>query len=64
LTAASTAFDGRTYEIRHPELIALGRSSLLIGIPRPDNPKPFYDDYVVCLLHVMQAQPVDTAESS
>ncbi|MFH1920828.1 MAG: hypothetical protein ABIP48_13170 [Planctomycetota bacterium] len=60
-----TLTDGRTYDIRHPELVAMGRSSLIIGFPAPDDPEPVYDDYVVVsLLHVMQAQPVDSAESS
>ncbi len=62
-----TLTDGRTYDIRHPELVALGRSSLFIGFPRADDDdtEPVYDRYViVSLLHVMQAQPVDTPESS
>ena len=59
-----TLTDGRTYDIRHPELVAIGRSSLFIGFPRQDDPEPVYDDYlIVSLLHIMQAQPVDTAES-
>jgi len=54
-----TLTDGRTYDIRHPELVALGRSSLFIGFPRPDDAEPVYDHYViVSLLHVMQAEPV------
>jgi len=59
-----TLTDGRTYDIRHPELLAIGRSSLIIGLPE-DKEAPFYDDFVVVsLLHVMQAQPVTAAESS
>jgi hypothetical protein len=58
-----TLTDGRTYDVRHPELVALGRSSLVIGFPRPDDPLPAYDDYiVVSLLHVMQLQPIDGTE--
>ncbi len=60
-----TLTDGRAYEVRHPELVAVGRSSLFIGFPRPDDPEPVYDHYVVVsLLHVMQLQPVDGGESS
>ena len=60
-----TLTDGRTYDIRHPELVALGRSSLFIGFPARDDPEPVYDNYVVVsLLHVMQVQPVDAVESS
>jgi len=60
-----TLTDGSTYDIRHPELVALGRSSLVIGFAAQDEPEPVYDDYIaVSLLHIMQAQPVDTASSS
>ena len=60
-----TLTDGRTYDIRHPELVALGRSSLIIGFPHPDDPLPVYDNYiVVSLLHVMQMQPIDGEEPS
>ncbi len=60
-----TLTDGRTYDVRHPELVILGRSSVIIGFPEADDPEPVYDDFVVVsLLHVMQAQPVDGAESS
>ena len=59
-----TLTDGRTYDVRHPELLAIGRSSLIVGLPE-DKEEPFFDDYVVVsLLQVMQAQPVKTAESS
>ena len=60
-----TLTDGRTYDVRHPELVVLGRSSLIIGFPRPGDTAPVYDHYVVVsLLHVMQAEPVDSAGSS
>lgn len=60
-----TLTDGRTYDVRHPELVALGRSWLFIGFPSRDDPQPVYDDYViVSLLHAMQAQPVDAGEPS
>jgi len=60
-----TLTDGREYEIRHPELVALGRSSLFIGFPRPDDPLPVYDHYeVVSLSHVVHAQRVDSMECS
>jgi len=54
--------DGRTYEVHHPELAMIGRSTVAIGLPRPDDPEPVYDRLVtVSLLHVMQAEPVESS---
>ena len=30
-----TLTDGRNYEVRHPELVMVGRSSIVIGLPAP-----------------------------
>lgn len=59
-----TLTDGRTHNIRRPEPVALGRCSLVIGFPREEDAEPLCDGYVVVsLLDIMQAQPVDPAES-
>ena len=53
--------DRRMYDIRHPELVALRRSSLFIGFPRGDDPQPVYDGHaIVSLLYAVQAKPVNT----
>jgi hypothetical protein len=53
-----TLTDGRTYEIRHPELAMVGRSIVAIGVPRPNDPRPVFDRLVtVSLLHIMQIEP-------
>jgi hypothetical protein len=53
-----TLTDGRTYEIRHPELAMVGRSSVAIGVPAPNDPNPVYDRLVtISLLHIMQIEP-------
>jgi hypothetical protein len=50
------------YEIHHPELAMVGRSSVAIGVPRPSDPRPIYDRLVtVSLLHIMQIEPIETA---
>lgn len=52
-----TLTDGRTYEIRHPELAMVGRSAVAIGVPAPNDPQPVYDHLVtVSLLHIMQVE--------
>ena len=53
-----TLTDGRTYEVRHPEMAMVGRSAVAIGLSAPDDPSPIYDRLVtVSLLHIMQIQP-------
>ncbi|MGD0897774.1 MAG: hypothetical protein ABR915_08040 [Thermoguttaceae bacterium] len=60
-----TLTDGRTYEVRHPELAMAGRSTVAIGIPAPDEAEPVYDRLVtVSLLHVMQIEPLEMQKSS
>ena len=52
--------DGRSYEVRHPELAMVGRSTIAIGLPAPTEPMPVYDRLVtVSLLHVMQVEPCE-----
>lgn len=59
-----TLTDGRTYEIRHPELAMVGRSSVAIGLPCDDQSELVYDRLVtVSLLHIMQVEPVEHAAS-
>jgi hypothetical protein len=60
-----TLTDGRTYDVNHPELAMVGRSTVTVGIPVPDEQEPVYDRLVtVSLLHVMQIEPVDTPSGS
>jgi hypothetical protein len=51
--------EGKTYEIRHPELLFLGKRSAVIGLT--DNPADtLYDRYVtVALLHITRLEPLD-----
>ncbi|HEV3257041.1 MAG TPA: hypothetical protein VG013_09195 [Gemmataceae bacterium] len=45
--------NGRTYDVRHPELVAVGRTTMFIGKPAPDLPAPTYDGYdIVALLQI------------
>lgn len=59
-----TLTDGRSYEVRHPELAMVGRSTVAIGLPAPGDPDPVYDHLVtVSLLHVMQVEPMESASA-
>jgi hypothetical protein len=55
-----TLTDGRTFEIRHPEMAMVGRSSVAIGIPATEESQPVFDRLVtVSLLHIMQIEPCE-----
>ncbi len=60
-----TLTDGRTYEVRHPEMVMVGRSAVAIGLPAPNDPRPVYDRLVtVSLLHIMQVEPSEMQGTS
>jgi hypothetical protein len=60
-----TLTDGRTYEVRHPELAMVGRTTAIIGLTRPDEPEPVFDRQVtVSLLHIMQIEPIATVPTA
>ncbi len=60
-----TLTDGRTYEVRHPELAMVGRSIVAIGVPAANDPRPVFDRLVtVSLLHVMQIEPSEMQGTS
>lgn len=59
-----TLSNGQIYEVRHPELAMVGRSTVTIGLPSPGDPEPIYDRLVtVSLLHVLKIEPQELAES-
>lgn len=44
---------GRSYDVRHPELAMIGRSTVLVGTPAQDVPVPAFDNYsTVSILHI------------
>jgi hypothetical protein len=52
-----TLTDGRTYDARHPDLIMVGRSSMVLGTPAPEETEPVYDRAIpISLLHIMQIE--------
>ncbi|MEX2305996.1 MAG: hypothetical protein WD738_00275 [Pirellulales bacterium] len=57
-----TLTDGRTYDVRHPEMAMVGRSTVAIGLPANGQDETIYDRLVtVDLLHIMQTEHVDSA---
>jgi hypothetical protein len=57
--------DGRTFDIRYPELNLLGPSYLSIGIPAADEPELFADRVSTFgLTHITKVEPLPAAEST
>ena len=52
--------DGAVFEVRHPELAMVGRSTVLVGIHAPGTPDPVFDRFVNCsLMHITRTEPID-----
>lgn len=59
-----TLTDGRTYDVVHPELAMVGRTSVTIGFPRSGDIEPIYERAVdISLLHIMQVEAVQTSSA-
>ncbi len=53
---------GQTYEVRHPEMAWLTRTSILVGIDQTEEGVPA--EFKICsLLHVTAIEPLNAAES-
>jgi len=51
--------DGTVYEIRHAELVMVGRSKAMIFFPIGDEPHAVFERYIsVSLLHITRLDPV------
>jgi hypothetical protein len=54
---------GLTYEVRHPEMAWLTKTSILVGIDATDDGVPA--EFKICsLLHVTAVEPINTAATS
>ncbi len=53
---------GQTYEVRHPEMTMLTKTSILVGIDIADDGVPA--EFKICaLLHVTAAEPLSIAST-
>lgn len=51
--------NGDVYVVRHPELVIVGRTSMVIGQPAPDLPETIYSNFdIISLLHINTIKPV------
>lgn len=54
--------DGSTYEIRHPEMLIVGRTKALVFFPPAGMSLPAMDRYeAVSLLHITRLEPVENS---
>jgi hypothetical protein len=54
--------DGTTYDIRHPEMMVVGRSTALVFFPPAGMSLPALDRYdTIALLHITRLEPVESA---
>src|SRR5262245_47218375 len=57
-----TLTDGRTYEVRHPELAMVGRSMVAISLARRGDPDPDSDRLVtIPLVDVLRVEPSESS---
>lgn len=51
--------ENTTYDIRHPEHVAVGRSTITVNLPTPNLPIPLGERFVViALLHITKLEPL------
>jgi hypothetical protein len=55
---------GETYDIRHPDLIMVGRRSLIIGIPSPAAPTVYDRTIKVDNFHVVGIEELPAANGT
>ncbi len=53
--------EGQHFDIRHPDLILVGLSDVIIGFPSPDNPTVYDRVTRVALIHVVALEDLPVA---
>ncbi len=52
--------DGRSFEVRHPEMAMVGRSAVIIGLPDPKEEEPIYQRSFDCsIMRITSLEPID-----
>ncbi len=49
--------DGRVFEIRHPDLVVVGRTTLIVGIPEPGEDPYMERSETIALIHIVSIEP-------
>jgi hypothetical protein len=57
--------DGSAYEVHHPELAIVERSTVLVGIPGPQGPDGPVERTIFCaLVHITRAEKLNGAATT
>jgi hypothetical protein len=56
--------DGRTREIRHPEMAIVAESHVVIGIPREDESKVALTSTYCSIPHIVEVEPFEIEKSA
>jgi hypothetical protein len=57
--------DGKTYDIKHPELVITGERFLIVGEPRPGKNGAVAASYdTVILMHIVRLEPIPLSAAS
>jgi hypothetical protein len=57
--------DNSTLDVRHSELVLVGRRSAVVGIPPPEQGSPPYErSTTVSLLHIVRLEPMQAASGA
>ena len=54
--------DGAAYEIRHPEVVLIGRRTITLGLARSGEPHlPYERTETAALLHITRLEPIQSS---
>jgi hypothetical protein len=56
--------DGRSFEVRHPDLLWVGRRVAVLGIPESGPDRLLERHITLSLLHIVTIEPLDAAASA
>ncbi len=57
--------DGQQYEVRHPEMAIVSRSTVLVGLPGPQGLDEPVEKVVTCaLVHITRMEVLDGASAA
>jgi hypothetical protein len=57
--------DGQQYEVCHPEIAVVSRTTVLVGIPGPRGPDGPVERVVTCaIIHITRMEALDGASAS
>jgi hypothetical protein len=54
--------DGAAYQIRHPDVVLVGRRTITLGLARSGEPRlPYERTETAALLHITRLEPIESS---